>query len=455
MSESTQAPSESPGADGSGASMGPLLSILLYEDITAESVRAIVASLTAAPDASIQLRINSPGGGVTDGYALANALRMHKGRKVAVVDGLCGSAATFAACACDEIHMHEISLFMVHAPWAEAAGNSTALAEQGELLDKMADLMAALYRRKTGASDQKVREWMARDTWMTPDDAVAAGFCDRILSDEAPAQARAAAWRFLARLRQPTNKAKDKAMPDFLMNKLAKHGLGDDQSPEAIRKAYSAYMEETDDGAEARREMSRAMKAMDDDEQKCRAEADKDKDDDEKSKTDGGKQAKARDDGSAATASLVEKLVGKVGKLESDLAEERAKADRSAKEKAFAKKYANRVSEEDAVLYLASCGHDEKAAARLVEKHPIKADIYGRATVGGNPAGKDLPMASQGTPVVRFGRASVALHGLGFSKAVAKLLAEKGIDPRTDPNKAEEVEQAFAKTTEGRRLLAE
>src|SRR4051812_36577445 len=98
------------------------LRISLYDDITPEVARDIAAQLSANPDADLVLRINSPGGEVTSGYALANAIKAHLGSKIAVIDGLCASAATFPACACDEIHMHAESLFMVHGAWSEVSG---------------------------------------------------------------------------------------------------------------------------------------------------------------------------------------------------------------------------------------------------------------------------------------------------------------------------------------------
>ena len=52
------------------------------------------------------------------------------------------------------------------------------------------------------------------------------------------------------------------AIPENLRAKLAKHGMGEDPSQEEMMAAYDAYMEETDDGPDGRREMKRCMERM-------------------------------------------------------------------------------------------------------------------------------------------------------------------------------------------------
>lgn len=150
----------------------------------------------------IEIHVNSPGGDVFEGFAIANALKTYQGKKVCVVDGLCASAATFPAMACDEVHMHAQSMLMIHDPWSSAIGGADDLDAQAKLLRDLTDCMVKLYAAKTNKSDEDIRKMLSDETWLKPDDAKAMGFCDVVLEKAAKVDARAMA-RFMARFKHP------------------------------------------------------------------------------------------------------------------------------------------------------------------------------------------------------------------------------------------------------------
>lgn len=292
----------------------------LYDEISLWSVRGIVAQLRSAPDAPVTLRINSPGGDVQEGFALASALRTHRGRKVAVVEGVCASAATFPACACDELHMHPESLLMIHNPWGGTAGDADDMESYADVLRKMTDLMVGMYQRKTGADEKTVRDWLSRDTWMTPQEAKDAGFCDAIVSSEATPSARANLRRFAAKLKlPPAQRKRITAMKDQLRNKLATHGLAEDDGN--MMDAYLSYLAETEDGPEDRKAMAAAM------EEEKQAAAAKAKAEDKHKEPDGDEGNAAMQAMSRRLSILEEKnemLRGELSSTKNDLAEAKA-----------------------------------------------------------------------------------------------------------------------------------
>ena len=144
------------------AAPGERLELDLYGEINAWSVRDLIATLRANPNADVTLRINSPGGDVIEGFALANVLQGHAGKKVAIVEGACCSAATFIACAC-EVRMYPESFLMVHGPSADTWGGVEDMESAAALLSKMRDLMTNMYTRKTGADEATVRAWLERN----------------------------------------------------------------------------------------------------------------------------------------------------------------------------------------------------------------------------------------------------------------------------------------------------
>lgn len=144
------------------------------------SSAALIPALASAGSAPVHLHINSPGGDVFEARAMAAAIVAHPGKVVAHIDGMCASAATYVALACNEVHMTDGGLFMVHNSWTMAMGNASDLIETAALLEKIDGTIRADYVRKTGATLAQVTEWMDATTWFTAEEAKAAGFVDVI-----------------------------------------------------------------------------------------------------------------------------------------------------------------------------------------------------------------------------------------------------------------------------------
>lgn len=108
-------------------------------DATGESSKAFIAKLEALGDInSIELKLNSPGGSVVDGLAIANYLRSHPARVVVEVIGQASSIASVIACAGDEVIMPIGAFMFVHQAWTVARGNAgrlRAMADDLELID--------------------------------------------------------------------------------------------------------------------------------------------------------------------------------------------------------------------------------------------------------------------------------------------------------------------------------
>jgi ATP-dependent Clp endopeptidase proteolytic subunit ClpP len=151
------------------------------------SAKEFVASLDALPadTSEIRLHLNSPGGEVYEGITMLNALRNHKARVVAVVDGLAASAASFLAAGADEVIMGRNSQLMIHDAWGMGIGNAEVMRDLASRLDKISDNIASVYAAKTGGTVEDWRAAMLAETWYSDEEAVAAGLADRV--EEPPA----------------------------------------------------------------------------------------------------------------------------------------------------------------------------------------------------------------------------------------------------------------------------
>lgn len=140
------------------------------------------AALDALPEGTerIRLHINSGGGEVFQGIAIANALRRHPAHVTTVVDGLAASIASVIALAGDEVVMARNSELMVHQPWGVCIGDAADMRKLAETLEHLAGNLAGAYAAKAGGTLDGWLEAMAAETWFSADEAVTAGLADRV-----------------------------------------------------------------------------------------------------------------------------------------------------------------------------------------------------------------------------------------------------------------------------------
>lgn len=162
--------------------------LYIYDDIGPEwagmvSANFVRAELAKHEGKPVTVRINSPGGFVTEGQAIYNALRRHSdgGGKVTVeVDALAASIASYIAMAGDEILIAENAMFMIHKAWTMMAGNADAFRKEAGVLDKFDDTLADTYVARSGADKEKIMQLLADETWLTAKESVELGLADAI-----------------------------------------------------------------------------------------------------------------------------------------------------------------------------------------------------------------------------------------------------------------------------------
>jgi len=144
----------------------------------------VIAELQQHLDAkTVGVRINSVGGSAFGGVAMYNALQSHPGEVTCIVEGLAASAASLVAMA-GKCVMGPGSMLMIHKPAVMAMGNADDLRKAANALDKIQDALAGIYVAKTGKSLDEVNALLDEETWMTADEAIAAGFADSMGHEE-------------------------------------------------------------------------------------------------------------------------------------------------------------------------------------------------------------------------------------------------------------------------------
>lgn len=156
--------------------------IMIYEEIGIWGISAkdFIKDLNALDVEKISLRLNTPGGSVFEGNAIYNALVRHKAKVTTYIDGLAASMGSIIALAGDEIHIADNGFYMIHNPSGFAFGDSEAMRERANLLDKLAEAMVRIYVDKTDLSEDEIIQAMNDETWYSASEAKENGFVDVI-----------------------------------------------------------------------------------------------------------------------------------------------------------------------------------------------------------------------------------------------------------------------------------
>jgi ATP-dependent Clp endopeptidase proteolytic subunit ClpP len=152
------------------------------DGIDPKAFRAEIANL-AKDHKSINLRINSPGGGIHDGFSIYNALKQSGLDITVYVDGLAASAAAFIAMAGSRIYMPLASEMMIHDAWGFSMGRAAELRADADHLESLTGQIANIFQQKTGRKVEEIQEMMSAETWIPADQAVELGFADELIED--------------------------------------------------------------------------------------------------------------------------------------------------------------------------------------------------------------------------------------------------------------------------------
>lgn len=131
----------------------------------------------------INLHIDSPGGSITDGIAIYNALRAHPAQVDVYIDGFAGSIASIVILAGDNIYIPENASVFTHLPMMGfmEMPNREDLQEAQDVLGRFETVLANIYSKHTGQDTETVTRWMTEDTWFFGQEAVDAGFATEVV----------------------------------------------------------------------------------------------------------------------------------------------------------------------------------------------------------------------------------------------------------------------------------
>jgi ATP-dependent Clp protease protease subunit len=162
--------------------------IWLGEDVRDDNANEIISQLLLLsaedPTKDIYLYINSPGGSVTAGSAIYDAMQLIPNDVVTVGIGMAASMGQFLLTAGTPGKRFATPLLRVllHQPSGGFGGTSTNIETQAKLINHMKNQLAGITAQNTGKTLEQVNADGDQDHWFTAEEALEYGFVDHILT---------------------------------------------------------------------------------------------------------------------------------------------------------------------------------------------------------------------------------------------------------------------------------
>ena len=157
-------------------------------DIFAADVRQAIRD--AAGD-DLEIEVNSPGGIVTEGIAIYNAIKNAPGKKTTRITGLAASMGSYIALAAERVTAEANAIYMIHNAGMIAMGDHNDLRKAADIAEGMSRILAAAYIAKSGRKPEDIRAMMDAETYLYGSEIREAGFADEIIGEPAGDKAEA------------------------------------------------------------------------------------------------------------------------------------------------------------------------------------------------------------------------------------------------------------------------
>lgn len=134
----------------------------------------------------ITVRINSVGGDLYAGLAIANRMKDLDAEIVTIVDALCASAAVAIQQTGSTRKVYKGSQIMIHEPSCYIYGryDVQGLRKVQKQLEAGKKSIIKAYEDRTGRSEEELEKMVTEDSWLTGQEAIDEGFADELMEGE-------------------------------------------------------------------------------------------------------------------------------------------------------------------------------------------------------------------------------------------------------------------------------
>lgn len=187
---------------------GKTAQIYITGDITAypwpelgeASAASVLDQIKGLDVEEIEVHLDSLGGSVKEAWGIYSALKQHKAKVTTYADGFVASAALYPFLAGDERKASPLSAFYLHEVMTGADGYAEDLRKAADEAEKMTDIGISAFEA-VGMDREQVRQMMAEETWLDPEEAKSLGIVTEILEEEAGEPRQSLRREIAARMR--------------------------------------------------------------------------------------------------------------------------------------------------------------------------------------------------------------------------------------------------------------
>lgn len=153
--------------------------ISLYDSIHPWTYDDHKGAIDSATD-NISVEINSAGGEVLPGVYMHSRLVNSKAKVTVDIQGIAGSIASVIAMAGEYVKMASHGIVMIHNISGGAVGEAEDMKRRAKAIEALEGVLVGIYKAKTGLDEAKLKEMMAKETWLNAQEAKELGFVDEI-----------------------------------------------------------------------------------------------------------------------------------------------------------------------------------------------------------------------------------------------------------------------------------
>ncbi|MCR5234256.1 MAG: ATP-dependent Clp endopeptidase proteolytic subunit ClpP [Lachnospiraceae bacterium] len=165
--------------------------VFLGEEVNATTSSLIVAQMmfleAEDPDKDIHFYINSPGGSVTDGYAIYDTMHYVKCDVATYCMGMAASMGAFLLAGGTKGKRFALpnAEVMIHQPLGGAKGQATEIEIAAKQILRTKENLNRILSENTGKPIEEIARDTERDNWMTAQEALDYGLIDKIITTRA------------------------------------------------------------------------------------------------------------------------------------------------------------------------------------------------------------------------------------------------------------------------------
>ncbi len=165
--------------------------VFLGEEVNDTTANLIVAQMmfleAEDPEKDIHFYINSPGGSVTDGFAIYDTMHYVKCDVATYCIGMAASMGAFLLAGGTKGKRFVLpnAEIMIHQPSGGAKGQATEIEIVAKQILRTKERLNKILAENTGQKLEKVAADTERDNWMSAEEALEYGIVDKIISERA------------------------------------------------------------------------------------------------------------------------------------------------------------------------------------------------------------------------------------------------------------------------------